>query len=178
MALADDEQVRAQMVALLPRLQRFAMVLTGSRADADDLVQATCERAIARLDDWLRGTALDRWMFKIAHNLHRNQRRDRANRLRLVTEHGQTLEQLEDGARRAEAWTELQEVRARLLALPDEQRVALTLIAIEGFSYQEVAALLEVPVGTVTSRLARARDALRAAMAQAGQAGARRLELA
>ena len=172
MPQAGDDRIRAQMVALLPRLQRFAMVLTGSRADADDLVQATCERAIARLDDWLRGTALDSWMFKIAHNLHRNQRRDQANRLRLVAEHGQTLDHLEDGARRAEAWTELQEVRAKLLALPEEQRIAVTLIAIEGFSYQEAAALLEVPVGTVTSRLARARDALRAAIGT-GRAGGR-----
>lgn len=178
MPQAGDDRIRAQMVALLPRLQRFAMVLTGSRADADDLVQATCERAIARLDDWLRGTALDSWMFKIAHNLHRNQRRDQANRLRLVAEHGQTLDHLEDGARRAEAWTELQEVRVKLLALPEEQRIAVTLIAIEGFSYQEAAALLEVPVGTVTSRLARARDALRAAMAPVEPAGERKLELA
>ena len=108
------------------------MVLTGSRADADDLVQATCERAITRLDGWVRGTALDRWLFKIAHNLHRNQRRDQANRLRLASEHGQTLEFLEDGARRAETWTELQEVRVKLQALPGEQRTVLTLVAIEG----------------------------------------------
>ena len=97
---AGDELVRAQMIAVLPRLHRFALLLTGSRADADDLVQATCERAITRLDGWVRGTSLDRWLFKIAHNLHRNHRRDQANRLRLVTEHGQTQELLDDGARR------------------------------------------------------------------------------
>ena len=172
-----DALIRARMVALLPRLQRFARSLTGSRADADDLVQATCERAIARLDDWVRGTDLDRWMFKIAHNLHRNQRRDQANRLRLVTEHGQTQEFLEDGARRAEDWTELQEVRARVEGLPEAQRAVLMLVAVEGFSYQEVADLLEVPVGTVTSRLARARDALHAAQAPKPGGEARTLEV-
>jgi RNA polymerase sigma-70 factor (ECF subfamily) len=174
----EDEGVRAQMVALLPRLQRFALMLTGTRADADDLVQATCERAIARLDSWARGTALDRWMFKVAHNLHRNQRRDRVNRLRLVEDHGRTQEFLEDGAGRAEAWTALQEVRRKMLALPEEQRAALVLIAIEGLSYQEAADLLEVPVGTVTSRLARAREALRGALADAPPVGTRKLETA
>lgn len=170
MSAAGDEQIRTQMVALLPRLHRFALMLSGSRADADDLVQATCERAITRLDSWLPGTALDRWLFKVAHNLHRNLRRDQANRLRLVQAHGETQEFLEDGERRAEAWTELQEVRLRVLALPDEQRVALTLVAIEGMSYQEAAELLDVPVGTVTSRLARARDALRRIAPEARQA--------
>ena len=156
-----EERIRSQMVALLPRLHRFALLLTGSRADADDLVQATCERAITRLNAWMPGTALDRWLFKIAHNLHRNQRRDHANRLRLVQAHGETQEFMEDGARRAEAWTELGEVRERVLGLPEEQRTALMLVAVEGMSYQEAADMLEVPIGTVTSRLARARDALR-----------------
>lgn len=170
---AGDDRIMAHMVMLLPRLRRFAQMLTGTRADADDLVQATCERAIDHLDHWTAGTALDRWMFKIAHNLHRNQRRDHANRLRLVEEHGWALDHLEDGARRAEACAELNEVGRRMRALPVEQRAVLTLVAIEGFSYQEAADLLEVPIGTVTSRLARARDALRGG-AEAGQP---RLEL-
>ncbi len=174
MTTSGDDEIRTQMVALLPRLMRFALLLTGSRSDADDLVQATCERAISRLDAWTRGTALDCWMFKIAHNLYRNQRRDQSNRLRLVEQHGATQEFLEDGARRAEARTELQEIRTRVLALPAEQRAVLTLVAIEGFSYQETANLLDVPVGTVTSRLARAREALRAAVA----AGPRAMEMA
>lgn len=164
MAPAEEEIVRGQIVALLPRLRRFALVLTRSRADADDLVQAACERAIGRLDLWTRGTTFDRWLLKIAHNLHRNQRRDQANRLRLVQQHGETQEWASDGAAQAESWTALQEVRRKVLQLPDEQRTALTLVAIEGLSYQEAAELLEVPVGTVTSRLARAREALRAAL--------------
>jgi RNA polymerase sigma-70 factor (ECF subfamily) len=148
------------MIGLLPRLRRFALVLTRSAADADDLVQATCERAIARLDGWADGTALDRWLFKIAHNLHLNQRRDAANRLRLLEEHGLDLA-LPDGADDAETWTTLQEVRRAVLELPEEQRGALVLVAVDGLSYREAAEVLNVPVGTVTSRLARAREALR-----------------
>jgi RNA polymerase sigma-70 factor (ECF subfamily) len=169
MSRTGDEEILAEMVTLLPRLRRFALLLTGSAADADDLIQATCERAITRLGAWTPGTSLDRWLFKIAHNLHRNQRRDSANRLRLVQEHGATQEFLEDGAGQAEARTELGEIRTRVLALPEEQRTVLTLIAIEGLSYQETASLLEVPIGTVTSRLARAREALRAATAPVGR---------
>jgi len=162
---ARDELIRQQMVALLPQLRRFALVLTRSAADADDLVQATCERAIARLDSWVNGTALDRWLFKIAHNLHLNQRRDAANRLRLLEERGEELTALPDGAEDAENWTMLQEVRRLVLLLPEEQRGALMLVAVEGLSYREAADILEVPIGTVTSRLARARDALRAVLA-------------
>lgn len=157
------------MVALLPRLRRFALMLTGSRADADDLVQATCERAILRRDGWIVGSALDRWLFKIAHNLHRNQRRDHANRLRLVRAHGETQPWATDGAGHAESGAMLREVRERILALPEEQRAALTLVAIEGLSYQEAADLLGLPIGTVTSRLGRAREALRAALEPSGQ---------
>lgn len=165
MSPAQDEMIRQQMVALLPRLERFALMLTGSAADADDLVQATVERALARLDQWVWGTSLASWLFAIAHNLHRNQRRDVANRLRLLEEHGQGLETMADGAAQAEGWAHLQEVRREVLRLPEEQRAVLVLVALEGLSYREAAELLEVPVGTVTSRLARARDALRAALA-------------
>jgi RNA polymerase sigma-70 factor (ECF subfamily) len=162
---ARDELIRQQMVALLPRLRRFALTLTRSAADAEDLVQATCERAIARLDTWIDGTALDRWLFKIAHNLHLNQRRDAANRLRLLEAHGEELAALPPGAADAENWTMLQEVRRLVLLLPEEQRSTLMLVAVEGLSYREAADILDVPIGTVTSRLARARDALRAAFA-------------
>ena len=153
------------MTALLPRLRRFALMLTGTAADADDLVQATVERGIALLDQWAWGTSLSSWMFAIAHNLHKNQRRDAANRLRLLEAHGREIDAMAESARdhAAEAWTTLAEVRRLVLALPEEQRTVLSLVAIEGLSYREAADLLEVPVGTVTSRLARAREALRAA---------------
>lgn len=167
---ARDEVIQQQMAALLPRLRRFALMLTGSSADADDLTQATVERAIVRLDQWAWGTSLQSWVFAIAHNLHRNQRRDAANRLRLLEEHGLGLDVAIDGAAQAEARTALHEVRRLVLRLPEEQRTVLHLVAVEGLSYREAAELLGVPVGTVTSRLARAREGLR--MGLAGPAGA------
>ena len=172
MTPARDEMLHQQMAALLPRLRRFALMLTGSAADADDLTQATIERAIARLDQWAWGSSLQSWLFTIAHNLHRNQRRDAANRLRLLEEHGLELEASADGAAAAEARATLGEVRRLVLRLPEEQRAALLLVAVEGLSYREAAELLEVPVGTVTSRLARAREGLRAALAEAAPAAA------
>jgi RNA polymerase sigma-70 factor, ECF subfamily len=137
------------------------MILTRSPVDADDLVQATLERAIARLDSWVWGTALDRWLFKIAHNLHGNQRRDDANRRRLLQEHAADPHLLPAGAAEAELWALLQEVRRAVMRLPDEQRAVLVLVAVEGLAYRNAADILGVPIGTVTSRLARAREALR-----------------
>ena len=160
---ARDELVRQELIALLPRLRRFALVLTRSAADADDLVQATCERAIARLDGWAWGTSLDRWLFKIAHNLHRNQRRDDANRSRLLQAHAADLDLFPAEAAEAELRAVLQEVRRAVMRLPDEQRSVLVLVAVEGLAYRDVAEILGVPIGTVTSRLARARESLRAA---------------
>ena len=165
MTAARDEVVRQELISLLPRLRRFALVLTRSTADADDLVQATCERAIARLDSWVWGTALDRWLFKIAHNLHRNQRRDDANRSRLLQEHVSDPHLFPAGAADAELWAVLQEVRRAVMQLPDEQRAVLLLVAVEGLAYRDAAEILGVPIGTVTSRLARARDAMRSAFA-------------
>jgi RNA polymerase sigma-70 factor (ECF subfamily) len=162
---ARDEIVRQELIALLPRLRRFALVLTKSAADADDLVQATCERAIARVESWVWGTALDRWLFKIAHNLHRNQRRDTVNRERLLQEHAADPDLFAAGPTDAELWTVLQEVRRTVLRLPDEQRAVLILVAVEGLAYRDVAEILGVPIGTVTSRLARARDTMRSAFA-------------
>lgn len=154
------------MTALLPRLRRFALMLTGTRADADDLVQATVERGLARLDQWVWGTSLSSWLFAIAHNLHKNQRRDAANRLRLLEAHGREVDAMAESAREraSDARATLADVRRLVLELPEEQRAVLSLVAIEGLSYREAADLLDLPVGTVTSRLARARDALRAAL--------------
>lgn len=160
---AQDELVRQELIALLPRLRRFALVLTKSPADADDLVQATCERAIARLESWVWGTALDRWLFKIAHNLHRNQLRDDANRSRLLQEHAVNPRLQPIGTAEVELWAVLQEARRAVMRLPDEQRAVLVLVAVEGLAYRDVADILGVPIGTVTSRLARARTALRSA---------------
>jgi RNA polymerase sigma-70 factor (ECF subfamily) len=154
------EDVRAQMIALLPRLRRFALGLTGARDDADDLVQAACERALNRLHQWQPDTRLDSWMFRIIKTIWIDQwRSDRA--------HGEHVE-LDDagplvgsnGRHVTEVRNTLEVVCRAMEQLPDEQRLVLTLVSVDGLSYEEAAAVLEVPIGTVMSRLARARRRL------------------
>jgi RNA polymerase sigma-70 factor, ECF subfamily len=157
-----DDTIRREMLALLPRLRRFTSGLTGSAEEGDDLTQATVERAIRYIDKWTPGTRLDSWMFQIARNLYLNNIRALAVRgahLKPVP-----LEDLggEDGRRVTESRLTFAAVRRFLAHLPEEQRAVLLLVAVEGMSYKEVAAVTGAPVGTVTSRLARARAALRA----------------
>ena len=155
------ESVRSEMVALLPRLRRFAIGLTGSVSDGEDLTQATYERALRFLHQWQAGTRLDSWMFRIARNAHLNELRARGVR----TRHLRTVKvedaAVVDGEREMEARLMLANVRRLLTRLPEEQRSALLMVAVEGFSYGETARVLELPVGTVTSRVARARLALK-----------------
>ena len=158
-----DSAVQMQMVALLPRLRRFALGLTGSADRADDLVQGTCERAIRAIDRFVPGTRLDSWMFKIMQNLHRNAIRDRATEARTVTGGMPDADYPQDGARAMDARLALSATSRALDAMDSDQREALLLVAVEGFSYQEAASILDVPIGTVTSRLARARAKLRGA---------------
>ncbi len=157
-----DETIRREMLALLPRLRRFAYGLTGSIDEGDDLVQATCERAIDRIETWQPGTRLDSWMYRIARNTFLNWRR--AGRVR--AEYLQLLDPDQfgsiDGARAMEAHLTLASVRQGIARLPEEQRTVLLLVCVEGLAYKEVSELLDLPMGTVTSRLARARLSLKA----------------
>ncbi|TQV83917.1 RNA polymerase sigma factor [Denitrobaculum tricleocarpae] len=148
------------MVAMLPRLRRFAYALTGSTDLGDDLVQAACERALSRLDQWQKGTRLDSWMFRIMQTIWIDQMRAKK-----VRGHKIDLETAgdvagEDGERAMEARLTLKRVRSAVEELPEEQRLVLTLVSIDGRSYKEAAQILDVPVGTITSRLARARRRL------------------
>lgn len=156
-----DEGIRKEMIAVLPQLRRFAYGLTGSIPDGDDLVQATCERAIANLDKWEVGTRLDSWMFRIAQNLHRNAARDSASRARKLAELGAEIDHATDGRRVQEGRATLESVRRFVEQLPEDQRSIMLLVCVEGRSYKEVAAITGLPIGTVTSRLGRARAALR-----------------
>lgn len=152
--------VRQEMVALLPRLRRFAYAQTGSREAADDLVQATCLRALSRLDQFTPGTRLDSWMFRIMQTI----RIDRARYAgRRPVASAETLDALPFDARiheQAEARADLAIVRAEVAKLPEEQRQVLALVTIDGQSYQEAAATLGIPIGTIMSRLSRARRKL------------------
>ena len=159
---AVDEGTRREMLALLPRLRRFAVGLTASADEGDELMQATVERAIRHIDKWQPGTRLDSWMFQIARNLNLNNLR--ARKVRGAHLNPVDLDEVrgEDGQRVVESKLTLEAVRRFLGRLPEEQRVVLLLVCVEGLSYREVADATGVPVGTVTSRLARARITLRA----------------
>jgi len=150
------------MVALLPRLRRFAYALTRSNDRADDLAQATLERAIRFIDGWQSGTRLDSWLFAIARNINLNN--VRASRVRGEDRAPVDLDDHMsfDGERATEARLTYQAVAGFLSRLPEEQRSILLLNCVEGLSYKEIATALDLPIGTVTSRLGRARIALRA----------------
>lgn len=158
---ALDETIRREMLAFLPRLRRFTYGLTGSKDEGDDLLQATCERAIRHIDKWQPGTRLDSWMYRIARNLHLNNRRAMGVR----GQHLSSVDPLDhaavDGVRAMEAQLTFESVRRFMDRLPEEQKTVLLLVTVEGLSYREVSDMLELPMGTVTSRLARARTALK-----------------
>jgi RNA polymerase sigma-70 factor (ECF subfamily) len=156
---ASEDTIRSDIVALLPRLRRFALSLTGNRADADDLVQDTVERALRHLRQWQPGTRLDSWMFRITQNLFIDERRSAKRKRNALAEVAQSASTA-DGARDAEARLNWKATCAALLTLPEEQRSAVALVLIDGMSYRDAADILGVPIGTLTSRLARGREAL------------------
>ena len=153
-----SQSVREAMLPLLPRLRRLARALAGQLADADDLVQTVLERALTRADQWRPDAPLDKWMFAIARNAWRDELRARSRSQNLFApeEAGITTA---DGS---SAPVQKLELAAALAALPPDHREVVALVLIEGMSYAETSELLDVPVGTVTSRLARARATLQA----------------
>jgi RNA polymerase sigma-70 factor (ECF subfamily) len=156
-----------QLIAVLPRLRRFARGLAGSAAEADDLVQAACERALSRAHQFQEGTRFDSWMFRIAQTIWIDQIRARDIRKEGSEDEG-LLVGTDESVRRTEARIELNEVRTALGELPTDQRMALLLVTVDGLSYREAAEIAEVPVGTIMSRLARARVALQAKLEAGG----------
>jgi RNA polymerase sigma factor (sigma-70 family) len=158
---ASNDTIRSQIAALVPRLRRFALSVTGNRADADDLVQDTLERALRHLDQWQRGTRLDSWMFRIAQNHFIDaQRAARRKRNVFVETEASAADAGYDGERAVEAHMTWRETCAALSTLPEDQRSAVALVLIDGMSYRDAADVLGVPVGTLTSRLARGREVL------------------
>ena len=143
---------------LIPRLRRYARALTGERAAADDLVQDTLERACSKLHLWRSGSDLRAWLFTIMHNVHVNQVRSRGSAATLPLD-----DDFPDAPVRATQsdLLELLDLEAALSRLPTAQREVLLLVALEHLSYQQTADALGIPIGTVMSRLARARERLR-----------------
>jgi len=152
------QEVRSEMLAILPQLRRFALSLTGSIEDAEDLLHSTVEKALSRLDQFKPGTDLDRWMFRICKNTWLDEWRQRKTRGPTVDPSDAKYEPSMDGEAHAVNTIELQELNEAMQALPEQQRMMLVLIVVEGYSYKEVSSMLDVPIGTVMSRLARARQ--------------------
>jgi len=157
--------VRRQLVDLLPRLRRQALVLTRSTDASDDLVQSTMERALARIEQWELGTQLDLWMFQIMRTVWLNDRRQAAIRHHENIDDHRDYHSV-DGVRDIEAKLILAQVRPAFNRLPAAQRQAYFLVILKGHTYAEAAELLGVPVGTVISRVARGRSVLLAEISQ------------
>jgi RNA polymerase sigma-70 factor, ECF subfamily len=156
---ALTEDLGEQIVALLPRLRRFARTLASSVQDADDLVQIAIERALSRSDRLQPASSLSAWIFGILRNAWIDEVRARSRRSRVFAAE-ELGENVADPAGHQHA--NVISVQGALARLPDEQREVVGLVLIEGLSYKEAAEIMKVPVGTVTSRLARGRDALQA----------------
>lgn len=163
-----DDGLRDEIVALLPKLRRFARVLSGQPADADDLVQVVVERALVRLDQYQRGSRLDAWMFTMMRNAWIDEVRSRGRRSKVFAPEEDGVAVGEDGAAIVESKLDALDVQAAMACLPEEQRTAIALVCIEGLAYREAADAMGVPMGTLTSRLARGREALERLMAGAG----------
>ncbi len=146
------------MLELLPRLRRFAIGLAGHPADGDDLCQMTIERALTRKDQFQQGTRLDSWMYRIMRNIWIDESRARSRRSETFVDEEAGFAVGADGAQ--EASIALNDIDRAMQRLPDEQREAVLLVMVEGYSYKEAAAIVDCPVGTLNSRLVRGRDAL------------------
>lgn len=153
--------IRPLIASEIPRLRRYARALVRTQETADDLVQDTLVRALSKIHLWEPGTDLRAWLFTLMHNQYVNFVR------RAVREGTQTsLDAAIALGHQANQQTSLtlRDLEASLARLPDEQRQVVLLIGLEGMRYEEVADILNVPVGTIRSRLSRAREALREMM--------------
>ena len=160
--------LRDEIAALVPRLRRFAYAICGNREEGDDLVQTACLKALSRSEQYQPGTRLDSWMFRIIQTTFIDSKR--RHKRRGEQSDPEVLERLSDGglsADQSEHRLVLARVREAMERLPEEQRAVIALVAIEGYSYKEAAAALETPVGTIMSRLARARARLLPLVAEA-----------
>ena len=151
---------RPALIEQIPGLRRYARALTGNAWAADDLVQDTLERALTKLDLWRPDSDLRAWLFTLMHNLFVNQLRTRRPQDTALDE----APEIPVSGGQMEALA-ARDIHAALARLPEEQREAILLVGLEQFSYAEAAQVLGVPVGTVMSRLARARERMRQMLA-------------
>ena len=149
-----------ELVALLPRLRRFAHGLCRDAAEADDLTQMCVERALRSRNQWQPGTRLDSWAYRILRNLWIDTARSRSRKRKFEASPEEAEFVGQDPRGQIETSLELQRAMVAMQRLPDEQREIVALILIEGFGYREVSEMLDLPIGTVSSRLVRGRTAL------------------
>jgi len=154
-----QDEVRADLPQYLARLWRYGVVLTGRRDSAEDLVQATCLRALERAQQFSAGTSLQRWLFAIMHSIWLNEIRSRRVRQGEGTVDAETALVI-DGSEQVEVSVLARQVLREVQALPEGQREAVFLVYVEGMAYREAADILNVPIGTIMSRLAAARVTL------------------
>ncbi|MDJ0935997.1 MAG: RNA polymerase sigma factor [Kiloniellales bacterium] len=157
--MSDD--IRREMVELLPRLRRFAYSLTGSMEEADDMVQTACVKALSRLDQFKPGTRLDSWMFRIIQTTWLDHVRSAPVQRTVLDpdalDQAVARDPIEE---RTMARAALEKVRQAMSGLPEDQRILLGLVVVDGLSYRQAAESLGIPIGTVMSRLSRARRRL------------------
>jgi len=163
---------RQSVEAMIPALRRYARALARDADIADDLVQDTLERALSRYHLWRRGSDLRAWLFTIMHNIYVNQARSRARHQHEALETEPEAEALRG---RDPDWLELRDLASALARVPEEQRAVLLLVGLEQFTYDEAARVLDIPIGTVMSRLSRGRERLRILVG--GDAGATSLKV-
>ena len=154
-----------ELIDLLPRLRRFARSLTREATAADDLVQKAVERALRSRNKWGEGTRLDSWMYTLMKNAWIDETRAHARRNRIFrpAEEGESV--ADDRTPDLDTRLAAASVEAAMASLPEEQRLAVGLVLVEGLSYREAAEVLDVPIGTLTSRLVRGRAALQSKLA-------------
>lgn len=154
-----------ELAGLLPRLRRFARALCRDAADADDLAQAAIERALKSRAQFAAGTRLEAWMMRIMRNIWIDEVRSRARRARTIAPEEEGIGAVAEGGSPEQAVLR-RDIGNAMDALPDQQREVIALVLVDGLAYREAADILDIPIGTLTSRLTRGRQAL-AAMLEA-----------
>lgn len=151
------KKFESQLVEHIPRLRRYARALCGNSYAADDLVQDALERALIKKSLWRPDSQLRPWLFTLMHNLFVNQVRQHVT--------SPPMQELDENIRDTSDTPErvifAQQLQASIRLLPDDQKEVFLLVSLEGFAYEEVAKIVDIPVGTVMSRLSRAREKLR-----------------
>ena len=156
-----EKDLKKEMVGLLPRLRRFARGLAKDPELADDLVQDACERALERLDQVRENTRIDSWMYRIVYTRWIDRlRRQKTRKAHLILMSVENRQRTPDGSSTDERLHAALDIRTALNALPEVHRAAIVLVVVEGYGYSEAAKILDLPVGTVASRVARARGML------------------